>query len=72
MSGANIILAYISPETVLPLTSVVAAIAGGSMFLTRRSIQVVVRCFRGVLRRSQRTTDLSKPLFRSPDGVGKS
>ena len=46
MSAPNILLAYLSPETVLPVTSIVAAIAGGSMFLTRRLIRLLVRCFR--------------------------
>ena len=69
MSAPNILLAYLSPETVLPVTSIVAAIAGGLMFLTRRSIRLLVRCFRGALRRPQRTAGASKPHFQSPDGV---
>ncbi len=69
MSAPNILLAYLSPETVLPVTSIVAAIAGGLMFLTRRSIRFLVRCFRGALRRPQRTAGASKPHFQSPDGV---
>ena len=69
MSAPNIVLAYLSPETVLPVTSIVAAIAGGSMFLTRRLIRLLVRCFRGALRRPQRTARASKPHFQSPDGV---
>jgi hypothetical protein len=69
VSEPNILLAYLSPETVLPLTSIVAAIAGGSMLLTRRSIRLLVRCFRGALWRPKRTGEASKRHFQSPDGV---
>jgi hypothetical protein len=69
MSAPYILLAYLSPETVLPLTSIVAAIAGGSMLLTRRTIRLLVRCIRGALGRPQRTAGASKPHFRNPEGV---
>jgi hypothetical protein len=65
MSAPNVLLAYLSPETVLPLTSIVAAIAGGSMFLTRRSIRFLIRCFRGALRRPQRVAEASEPHFQT-------
>ena len=63
MSEPNFVLAYLSPDTVVPLTSIVAAIAGGSMLLTRSSIRFLVRCFRGALRRPQRIAKTSAPHF---------
>ena len=44
MPGA--IFAYFGPETVLPLTSVVAAAAGVFMMFGRNSIRFVARCVR--------------------------
>ncbi len=73
MSAPTVLLAYLSPETVLPLTSIVAAIAGGSMFLTRRSIRFVVRCFRGVTSRQKRiapATELARRLAARDDLQG--
>jgi hypothetical protein len=69
VSVPNVLLAYLSPETVLPLTSIVAAIAGGAMFLTRRPIRFLVRCFRGAIRRPQRNAAVSEPHFQRPEGV---
>jgi hypothetical protein len=69
MCAPRILLAYLSPETVLPMTSIMAAIAGGSMLLTRRLIRLLVRCFRGTLRRPQRPAGASKPHVQRPDGV---
>jgi hypothetical protein len=65
MSPSGVLLAYLSPETFLPLTSVVAAIAGGAMFLTRGSIRFLVRCFRGALRRPQGVVGAGRPHFPS-------
>jgi len=65
MSAPNVLLAYLTPDTLLPLTSIVAALVGGSMFLTRRSIRFLVRCFRGGLGRSQRVARASEPHFHS-------
>jgi hypothetical protein len=44
MPGA--IFAYFGPETVLPLTSVVAAVAGVFMMFGRNSVRFVARCLR--------------------------
>ena len=66
MSPPNVLLAYFSPETVLPLTSIVAASVGGAMFLTRGSIRFLVRCFRGALRRARWVAGASEPHFHSP------
>jgi hypothetical protein len=53
---------------VLALTSFVAAIVGGSMLLTRRSIRFVVRCIRGRPWQPQATARASEPRLRSPEG----
>jgi hypothetical protein len=61
MSAPNVLLAYLSPETVLPLTSVVATIVGGAMLLTRGSTAFLVRCLRGALRRPRRVAGARSP-----------
>jgi hypothetical protein len=61
MSAPVFLLAYFSPETVLPLTSIVATILGGAMFLTQGSIRFLVRRIRGTLRRPQRVAGASAP-----------
>jgi hypothetical protein len=65
MGAPHVLLAYLSPDTVLPLTSIAAAVVGGSMFLTRRSIRFVVRCLRRALTRPQRVAGVSEPHFNS-------
>jgi hypothetical protein len=52
MCASNLPLAYFSPETVMPLTSIVATIVGAAMLLTRGTIRFLVHCVRGALRRS--------------------
>lgn len=39
-------LAYLSPETLLPATSVIATIAGIGMILGRGSLRFLIRCCR--------------------------
>jgi hypothetical protein len=63
MIAPNFVLAYLSPDTVLPLTSILAMIAGGAMFLTRGSVRFVVRCFRAALRRPRRAARPRAPHF---------
>jgi hypothetical protein len=65
MSAPNVLLAYFSPETILPVTSIVATVAGGAMLLTRGSIRFVVRRVRGALRRPRRFAGASEPHSRS-------
>lgn len=66
MSVPNVLLAYLSPETVVPVASIVAACVGGAMFLTRGALRFLAGCFPGVLRRRQRVAEASEPHFRSP------
>jgi hypothetical protein len=54
MSAPNSLFAYLSPETVVPVASIVAAGVGGLMFLTRGSFRFLVRCARGALPRPHR------------------
>jgi hypothetical protein len=68
MSAPDILLAYLSPDTVLPVASIVATIAGGSMFVTRRSIRFFIRCFRRARRSLQRPSGTRELHFRSPEG----
>jgi hypothetical protein len=60
-----IILAYFSPETVLPLTSILATVAGAAMLLTRGSLRFLIRCFRIAIRGPRRLVGSSQPHFRS-------
>ena len=64
MSAPNTLLAYLSPDTVLPLTSIVATIVGGALLFTRGSIRFLVLCFRGALRRPRRVAGASEPHSR--------
>jgi hypothetical protein len=50
----NIIVAYFSPETVLPLSSILATIAGCALMIRRSSVRFAVRAFRAALRRWRR------------------
>ena len=52
MSSFTLLFAYFAPETFLPLTSIVATIAGVVMMLGRGSMRYVVHCVR---RRHQQT-----------------
>jgi hypothetical protein len=65
MGAPTVLLAYLSPETILPVTSIVAAIAGGAMLFTRASIRFLVRRLRGALRRPRRVAGASQPHSRS-------
>jgi hypothetical protein len=65
MSAHMILLAYFSPETVLPLASILATVVGGAMFCTRGSVRFVVRCFRGAFRRPRRAARVHAPHFDS-------
>jgi hypothetical protein len=61
MGAPNVVLAYLSPDTVLPLMSIVAKIVGEAMLFTRGSIRFLGRCFRGALRRARRVVRARAP-----------
>lgn len=65
MSTPIHVLGYLSPETVLPVMSIVASIAGGAMLLTRGSIRFIFRCLRSALRRPRRAARARSPHFES-------
>ena len=64
MHFPNLSLAYFSPETLLPVTSIVATIAGITMLLGRSSLRFVVGCCRRGLRRVGMVGGVSRPHFR--------
>jgi hypothetical protein len=68
MYGSSFILAYFSPETTLPLTSIVVTIAGGAMLLTRGSLRFLIRCLRIAIRRPREAeaAGTSRPHRSSP------
>ncbi|MGO9466490.1 MAG: hypothetical protein ACLQIB_30385 [Isosphaeraceae bacterium] len=57
-------LAYLSPETLLPATSVIATIAGIGMILGRGSLRFLIRCCRRSLRVTSKLAETSQPHFR--------
>lgn len=58
-----ILIGYFSPETMLPLSSVIATIAGFALLIKRSSIRFVVHCFRAAFRRGSNTTAVKAPHF---------
>jgi hypothetical protein len=61
------IFAYLTPESLLPATSVIATIAGIGMILGKSSFRFLVRCCRRSLRTSSRMADMSEPHLRLRD-----
>ena len=59
-------LAYFSPETMLPLSSLIATIAGFALLIKRSSIRFVVQCCRSAFRRWPNRSNVSKPHFVAP------
>jgi hypothetical protein len=64
-----LIFAYFSPETMLPLSSVIASLAGFAMLIKRSSIRFLVQCCRAALRIGKRDSGIGKPHF--PPSVRK-
>jgi hypothetical protein len=61
MFASFLILAYFSPETMLPLTSLIATVAGFALLIKRSSIRFVLHCCRAALRRRPRGSGIGKP-----------
>jgi hypothetical protein len=57
------ILAYFSPETMLPLSSVLATIAGFTLLIKRSSVRFVIHGFRSALRKFPRRSAVKAPHF---------
>jgi len=63
MHTSELFFAYFSPETLLPVTSIVATIAGIALMLGRGSLRFIIgRCRRG-LGRAGRIAGVSRPHF---------
>ena len=56
-----VMLGYFSPETMLPLSSVIATVAGFALLIKRSSIRFVIHCFRAAFRRRSRGSAIGKP-----------
>jgi hypothetical protein len=45
VSSSQVIFAYFSPETLLPVTSIIATAAGLFMIFGRNTLRLIARCF---------------------------
>ena len=57
------VLAYFSPETMLPLSSLIATVAGFALLIKRSSIRFIVHCCRAAFRRRTKASNINKPHF---------
>lgn len=57
------VLAYFSPETMLPLSSVIATVVGFALLVQRSTIRFVVGLFRAAFRRRASSTPSKGPHF---------
>jgi hypothetical protein len=57
------VLAYFSPETMLPLSSLIATIVGFCLLIKRSSIRFVVHCFRAAFQRQGSRPSVGGPHF---------
>ncbi len=62
-----VIMAYLTPETLVPATSVIATIAGIGMIIGRSSFRFLIRCGRRSLRLPSRIQQVNEPHFRLRD-----
>jgi hypothetical protein len=60
----NPLFAYFSPETLLPVGSIIATVAGVGMMLGRGSLRFLFRAFRRIARPSTWIAGVSRPHFR--------
>jgi hypothetical protein len=67
MSNSALVFAYFGPETLLPVTSIVATIVGIVMMLGRGSFRTILQFFRRVLRRRKGVAAVSHPHFQVRD-----
>lgn len=61
MLSTFLVLGYFSPETMLPLSSVIATIAGFALLVKRSSIRFVVHCARAAFRRPSAGSSIKGP-----------
>ena len=63
------LLGYFSPETVLPLSSIIATLAGCALLIKRSSLRFLAHCCRTALRRRRRSAPISRPHLPGRDQV---
>ncbi len=56
-----LILAYFSPETMLPLSSVIATVVGFALLIKRSSIRFLIHFCRSMLGIGRRDSGIGKP-----------
>jgi hypothetical protein len=64
MGSMNLMFAYFSPETFLPMTSVLASAVGVLLLFGRNVLQLVRRFLRFAMARGRRPERIPKPHFR--------
>ena len=64
MHATHVVLAYFSPETVLPVTSVLATVLGVILMFGRYTFRLVTRRLRGTLLREAHDRGERSPHFR--------
>jgi hypothetical protein len=64
MPSLNLIFAYFSPETFLPMTSVLASAVGVLLLFGRNVLQLVRRFLRFATARRRRPERIPRPHFR--------
>lgn len=69
MDFKNMMFAYLAPETILPVTSVVATAVGVVLMFGRNAFRIVVRWLRLATIRRARTQALRGPHFLPGTGV---
>jgi hypothetical protein len=63
-----LLFAYFSPETVLPLSSMLATVAGCALMVKRSSLRFVARGLRAPFLRARAAREAGSPHFKLPDG----
>jgi hypothetical protein len=66
MNTPTLLFGYFGPETVLPVTSVVATIAGLAMMFGRHTLRMIIRCGRLILTGRTRSTVPEDRSYRGP------
>jgi hypothetical protein len=63
LSPSFVLLAYFSPETMLPLSSILATIAGCALMIKRSSLRFAARSCRAVIHRRRVGRPANAPHF---------
>jgi hypothetical protein len=67
MHNLSSMIAYFSPETLLPVGSILATVLGVAMMLGRGSLRFLLRCVRRVLKPADSIASVNRPHFRLDD-----